>query len=221
MIQHYDKPLGMSSQAAVTRVKYAVGAKKAGHAGTLDPLATGVLIIATDADTKQLQSLMMDTDKEYRATLKLGQISTTEDEEGEKTITATEDALLAISRDTFGAVLPQFTGTIMQVPPMFSALKKNGVPLYKLARKGEEIERPARPALIKEITLIDFDSVTHTATIDVVCGKGVYIRSLIRDIGQALGVGAYMTGLIRTRVGDFLIENAHQIPPRTERKLAP
>lgn len=217
MIGHYNKPLGMSSQAAVTRVKYGVGAKKAGHAGTLDPLATGVLIIATDADTKKLQDLMMNTDKEYRATIKLGQTSTTEDEEGEKTITATSEQLAKVTREKFEAALPGFIGSIMQVPPMFSALKKNGVPLYKLARKGEEIERPARPALIKQITFIDFNGEDNTAVIDVVCGKGVYIRSLVRDIGQELGVGAYMSGLVRTRVGDFKIGDALPVPERNNR----
>lgn len=216
MISHYNKPLGISSQAAVTRVKYAVGAKKAGHAGTLDPLATGVLIIATDNDTKQLQHLMMDTDKEYRATLTFGMTSTTEDEEGEKTITATREQLEALTREDLETLLPKFTGTIMQVPPMFSALKKNGVPLYKLARKGEEIERTARSALVKSVSLVGFDAKNHTAIIDVVCGKGVYIRSLVRDIGETLGVGAYMSGLVRTRVGDFKLVDAKEIPERNK-----
>ncbi|SHJ58142.1 tRNA pseudouridine synthase B [Malonomonas rubra DSM 5091] len=195
-----DKPAGLSSHDVVRHVRRICKTRKVGHAGTLDPLATGVLPVAVNDGTKVLQFLFADN-KSYRATLKLGVATDTLDSEGE--VLAVKD-VPELSPAQLDAVCEKFRGDIMQVPPMYSALKKNGVPLYKLAREGKEVEREARPVTISklEIIAVDFPFVT----IDVDCSKGTYIRTLIDDIGAELGCGAHMTALRRTRSGLFHID---------------
>lgn len=191
------KPKGISSFAMVSRVRRFLGIKKVGHAGTLDPLARGVLVIGAGREgTKQLATHVA-KEKEYVAEIKLGETSTTDDEEGEKTVVSTTIPELG----EIEMIIKKFVGEIMQVPPIFSAIKVAGKRAYKSARAGEKIEMKARLALIKEIEMLDYNY--PVLKIRVVTGPGVYIRSLARDIGAELGVGGYLTDLERTRVGDF------------------
>ncbi len=202
ILVNLDKPRGITSQDAVTLVKRILKVKKAGHCGTLDPLATGVLVICTGEATK-IASLVTDADKEYSAELKFGTRTDTYDSEGR--VIATAD-FSCVMKDAVLAVLGRFRGRIMQRPPMYSAIKVKGTPLYKLARKGIELEVPEREVEITRLELASFDP-PH-ASILVECGKGTYIRSLIDDIGTALGCLAHMTGLRRLRVGRFRAEDA-------------
>jgi len=221
-----NKPLGMTSHDVVARVRrllrQAIGSKKVGHAGTLDPLATGVLVVCVQQATR-LSDYAMHGTKQYRAEITLGISTETYDAEGD--ITAQVDAS-AITLDQIMGVLPQFTGDIQQLPPMYSAIKKEGKKLYELARAGKTVELEARPVTIHNVEVLDWQSPQLTVT--VTCSPGTYIRSLAHDLGQALGVGAYLSGLIRTRSGTFSLENAveldalmdddkwqqHIIPPR-------
>lgn len=205
MIIAINKPKGPSSFGVVAQVRKITGVKKVGHAGTLDPLASGVLVVAVGReDTKRIDEIVA-KEKEYVADLKLGEESTTDDEEGEKN--AVSD--LRPEREDIEASLQKFVGEIMQIPPKFSAMKVGGQRAYKLAREGKEVEMTARQVLIKEIELLEYDY--PLMKIRVVTGPGVYIRSLARDIGRDLGCGAYMSDLIRTRVGEFRIEEAKTI----------
>jgi len=192
-----DKPLGLSSNKALQEVKNLLFARKAGHTGSLDPLATGLLAICFGEATK-VANYIFDADKHYRATAKLGQTTTTGDLEGdildEKPVPEFDQAQLE-------SILDVFTGEIMQVPPMYSALKHNGEPLYKLARQGIEIEREPRPVTIYSLKLVEFSS--DTFTVDVVCSRGTYIRTLLEDIGLKMGCGAHVTALRRTALGPF------------------
>ena len=192
-----DKPAGFSSHDVVRQVRRICRTRKVGHAGTLDPLATGVLPVAVGDGTKILQFLFSDN-KSYRATLKLGVSTDTLDSEGQVVAECPVPDLTSASLES---VCARFRGDIMQVPPMYSALKKNGVPLYKLAREGKEVEREARAVSIDELEIVDID--LPFVTIDVACSKGTYIRTLIDDIGAELGCGAHMTELRRTRSGAF------------------
>lgn len=192
-----DKPLGVSSAAAVGMIKRAFRAAKAGHAGTLDPLASGVLPMAFGEATKTM-AYVMDGTKTYRFTLAFGAERTTDDLEGE--ITARSDA--RPSDAALLAALPQFVGLIQQVPPAFSAIKVDGARAYDLARSGETVELAARPAHIDALTLIDRPDADH-ALLEMVCGKGVYVRSVARDLGRALGCFGHVATLRRTRVGRF------------------
>jgi tRNA pseudouridine55 synthase len=190
-----------------------------GHAGTLDPLATGVLILCTGKATKQIEQLQLHT-KEYTATLQLG--ATTASFDKEHTVDYTYPTK-HITRELIEQTLPQFVGDILQVPPVYSACMVDGHRAYKMARKGEEVELAAKPIHIDEIELTDFDPVTMQMSIRVVCGKGTYIRSLARDIGVALGSGAFLTALCRTRVGDIRIEDCltfDEFPTWLERQLS-
>ena len=206
-----DKPYGMSSFGALARVRYLisrhVGVKrvKTGHAGTLDPLATGVLVLCTGKMTKQIEKLQYET-KEYTATLQLGATTPSYDREHEvdKTFPTAH-----ITREQIEKVLPQFVGDVMQVPPAYSAVHVDGHRAYKLRRKSDEVEQKMqpKPVHIDEIELLDFDAGQMLLEIRVVCGKGTYIRSLARDIGRALDSGAYLTALRRTRVGDIRVED--------------
>lgn len=189
-----DKPLGLSSNQALQQVKRLYQAAKAGHTGSLDPLATGVLPICFGEATK-FSSYLLDADKSYRATCCLGVRTTTGDGEGE--MIEQRDIAHLIQAD-LDRVLAQFRGEITQVPPMHSAVKKDGQPLYKLARKGLEVEREARSVTIYALEQIAWQSAEWI--LDVRCSKGTYIRTLVEDIGEALGVGAYLTGLRRTHV---------------------
>ena len=210
-IFYINKPLRWTSFDAVKRVRTGILRRlqrkkiKVGHAGTLDPLATGVMIICTGKATKQIDSLQAQT-KEYIATLQLGATTPSFDLETEIDATYPHEH---ITRELIEATLPQFTGTIQQVPPAFSACKVNGTRAYKMARKGKEVELKAQELVIDEIELLDFTS--PVAKIRVVCSKGTYIRALARDIGEALNSGAHLIALERTRVGDVRIEDCLNI----------
>ena len=204
-----DKPYGMSSFGALAHVRFLISKKvgvkrvKTGHAGTLDPLATGVLVICTGRATKQIEQLQYDT-KEYTATLQLG--ATTASYDKEHTVNMTYPTR-HITREKVEQTLAQFIGDVPQVPPTYSAVKVGGDRAYKLRRRGEEVELKAKLVRIDEIELTDFDAQKMQMSIRVVCGKGTYIRSLARDIGRALGSGAFLTALRRTRVGDIRVED--------------
>ena len=206
---YINKPYRMSSFGALAHIRYLVSKRlhvkrvKMGHAGTLDPLATGVLILCTGKETKNIESLQRHT-KEYTATLQLG--ATTPSYDREHTVDYTYPTR-HITRQLIEAILPQFVGDIMQRPPLYSACMIDGHRAYKMARKGEDIELAPKPIHIDEIELTDFNPETMQLSIRVVCGKGTYIRSLARDIGAALGSGAFLTALCRTRVGDVRIED--------------
>jgi len=194
-----DKPLGMSSNQALQRVKYLFNAKKAGHTGTLDPLATGVLVVCFGRATKAAEHIVASS-KTYYVRAKLGQKTSTGDAEGEL---VAESDVTAEQLQQLEAVVAQFVGEIEQIPPMFSALKHDGQPLYKLAREGVEIEREARTVNIYAIKELVQDLAENTFDMVVDCSKGTYIRTLVEDIGEALGCGAHIHILRRSRVGGF------------------
>jgi len=195
-----DKPLGWSSNQALQKVKWLLRAEKAGHTGTLDPLATGVLPICLGAGTKFSQ-IHLEADKAYATTLRLGIKTSTADAEGE----VTQERPVAVTAAQVAQVVADFLGTIAQMPPMYSALKKNGKALYAYAREGVEVEREARQVRIDgiDITGLDLESAAPSVTLEVSCGKGTYIRTLGEDIGEALGCGAHLSALRRTRSGNF------------------
>lgn len=199
----------MSSFGALARVRYLISQRlgvkrvKTGHAGTLDPLATGVLILCTGRATKRIDELQAHT-KEYTATLQLG--ATTASYDMEHPVDATYPTE-HITRELIEATLPKFVGEIQQVPPAYSACKVNGDRAYKLMRKGRDVELKPKTLRIDEIELLWFDPEKMQMSIRVVCGKGTYIRALARDIGEALNSGAYLTALCRMRVGDIRIED--------------
>jgi tRNA pseudouridine55 synthase len=197
-----DKPKGITSQQAVTKVKKILGTKRAGHSGTLDPIATGILLVCLGEATK-ITRFLMGFDKEYVAVMKLGEKTDTMDAEG-KVVQKTDAAL--VGKEEVEQALREFEGPIVQTPPMYSALKVGGEPLYKLARRGIEIERSGRNVTIREIELTRFDP--PLIGIRVLCSKGTYIRTLCDDIGNRLGVGAHMIELRRTRSGDFSVLDA-------------
>lgn len=206
---YINKPYRMSSFGALAHIRYLVSKRlhvkrvKMGHAGTLDPLATGVLILCTGKETKNIEQLQRHT-KEYTATLQLG--ATTPSYDREHTVDYTYPTR-HITRELIEATLPQFVGDIMQRPPLYSACMVAGDRAYELARKGRDVELAPKPIHIDEIELTDFNPDKMQMSIRVVCGKGTYIRSLARDIGAALGSGAFLTALCRTRVGDVRIED--------------
>ena len=206
---YINKPYRMSSFGALAHIRYLVSKRlhvkrvKMGHAGTLDPLATGVLILCTGKETKNIEALQRHT-KEYTATLQLG--ATTASYDREHTVDYTYPTR-HITRQLIEQTLPQFVGDIMQRPPLYSACMVAGDRAYELARKGRDVELAPKPIHIDEIELTDFNPDTMQMSIRVVCGKGTYIRSLARDIGAALGSGAFLTVLCRTRVGDVRIED--------------
>jgi len=197
-----DKPQGMTSTQAVSRVRHLYGAQKAGHAGTLDPLATGVLPIAFGEATKTVP-FAVEGNKQYRFTVRFGAATDTDDADG--TIVATSDRRPTLPE--IEAALRSFVGEISQVPPRYSALKVGGARAYDLARDEEDFELAARPALIESLTLIDMPDPDH-CVIEARCGKGTYVRALARDLGIALGSLAHVTELRRTRVGPFAEEAA-------------
>ncbi len=211
-----DKPLGWTSFDAVKRIRGAIqrrlGLKKfkVGHAGTLDPLATGVLIVCTGRATRRIDELQTGV-KEYVADLRLGATTPSFDLETEIDAIFPTDH---ITRRSVEEVLPRFTGAIMQVPPVFSAVKVDGKRAYKFARKGHEVELKPKQLQIDEIELIEFSP--ESLRLRIVCGKGTYIRALARDIGQALGSGAHLTSLRRTRVGDCRIEDSMSVDQAIE-----
>lgn len=198
-----DKPLGYSSNQALQQVKRLYQAAKAGHTGSLDPLATGLLPICLGEATK-FSHFLLDADKSYRALIQLGSTTTTGDAEGEVLTRNEVNVTPAFLQET----ISKFVGQIEQVPPMYSALKHEGKALYEYARNGQEIVRPARTVTIFDIRLNSFDPVLNSVEIDVVCSKGTYIRTLAEDIGQALGCGAHLAGLRRLTTAHFSLQYA-------------
>ena len=196
-----DKPLGWSSNDALQKAKWLLRAEKAGHTGTLDPLATGLLPLCFGAATKFSQ-VSLDADKSYRATLRLGQRTSTGDLEGE----VVQQRPVEVDAAAVLAALQRFSGEIEQVPPMHSALKKDGKALYEYARAGISVERAARRVTIHAITLVEWQG--DRLVIDVRCSKGTYIRTLAEDIGEALGCGAHLSGLRRSASGPLGLEGA-------------
>ena len=194
-----DKPQGLSSNAALQRVKYCLQASKAGHTGSLDPLATGVLPLCFGEATKFAQGLL-DSDKSYRVGLRLGQTSSTLDAEGELGPEQPVPELDAVTRER---LLDAFRGELLQIPPMYSALKREGRPLYELARQGIEVERKARPVTIYRLECLVAERQDWLLEVD--CSKGTYIRSLVDDLGKSLGCGAYVTSLRRIAAGPFRV----------------
>ncbi|MBF1523511.1 MAG: tRNA pseudouridine(55) synthase TruB [Prevotella salivae] len=202
-----DKPYRISSFGALAHVRYVLsrtlGYKvKIGHAGTLDPLATGVLILCTGKATKRIEEFQGQT-KEYTATLQLGATTASYDMEHEVNASFPTEH---ITRELINDTLPQFIGNIEQIPPTYSAVKVNGDRAYELRRAGEEVKLKPKHIHIDEIEVVDFDVEKMQLSLRVVCGKGTYIRALARDLGRALNSGAYLTALRRTRVGDFTID---------------
>jgi tRNA pseudouridine55 synthase len=196
-----DKPIGISSNGALQHAKRIYRAAKAGHTGNLDPIATGLLPICF-GDATKFSQFLTDSDKRYQAVIKLGETTDTGDAEGQILESRPVSATLA----QVAAALKRFEGEIDQTPPMYSALKHQGRPLYDYARKGVEIERAPRRVTIHELILLGFEG--DILKLDVACSKGTYIRVLAEDIGEALGCGAHMTGLRRTRVGGFSLDQA-------------
>ena len=191
-----DKPRGFSSNAALQKVRWLLNAEKAGHTGSLDPLATGVLPLCFGEATKFSQYLL-DADKGYETLMQLGVTTTTADAEGE----VLERRPVTVGRAEIEALLPRFRGEISQIPPMYSALKRDGQPLYKLARAGEVVEREPRSVTIARLELLSCEA--EQARLAVDCSKGTYIRTLVEDIGQLLGCGAHVAELRRTKAGPF------------------
>lgn len=194
-----DKPLGMTSNDALQKARRLFSAAKGGHTGTLDPLATGLLPLCFGEATK-FSADLLDADKTYEAVLKLGVTTDSGDAEGQVTATAMVD----VRKEQVSEALAQFVGEIQQIPPMHSALKRNGRPLYELARQGIEVEREPRAVTIFAIDCLDFAG--DSLTLRVACSKGTYIRVLAADIGKALGCGAHLAALRRTVVGDIRLE---------------
>lgn len=215
-----DKPLDWTSFDAVNKIKFAIRKThklkkfKVGHAGTLDPKATGLLIICIGRATKTIPELM-GRSKRYVATIKLGETTPSYDTETEPNETFPTEH---ITQELIEATLPQFTGDIMQVPPVFSALKKDGKRLYEMARKGEEVDIPARPIVIHSIDILSFKN--DELILDIHCGKGTYIRSLAHDLGAALNSGGYLIGLRRTAIGDVSVDGAYSVEQVCEKVWA-
>lgn len=197
-----NKALHLTSHDVVAKLRRGLKLKKVGHAGTLDPLATGVLIVCVGSATRLSEYAMAST-KTYRARVRLGETTTTYDAEGE--ITDRRDAS-QVTRADVERALAVFTGELDQIPPMYSAIKQGGRKLYDLARAGQTVEREPRRVTIEALTLTEVD--LPEFTVEVVCSAGTYIRSLAHDIGASLGVGAHLTGLVRTASGGFTLANA-------------
>lgn len=204
-----NKPVGMSSNQALQTAKRRLGACKAGHTGSLDPLASGLLPLCFGEATKVSQFLL-DANKRYRARIGFGVSTATYDAEGE----VTQERPVRHSRAELDAALRRFIGPIAQVPPMFSALKHAGQPLYRHARAGREIERAPRPVHIHALHLLQYEA--ESIEIDVACSKGTYIRSLAHDLGEALGCGAHLAALERTALGPFRLEQAQALEQLAE-----
>ncbi|MER5438989.1 tRNA pseudouridine(55) synthase TruB [Streptomyces sp. NPDC002790] len=209
-----DKPSGFTSHDVVAKMRGIAKTRKVGHAGTLDPMATGVLVLGVERATKLLGHLAL-TEKEYLGTIRLGQNTLTDDAEGE--LISSTDAS-GVGREAIDAGIAELTGDIMQVPSKVSAIKINGVRSYKRAREGEEFEIPARPVKLSSFAVYDVrDAVAEDGTpvldlvVSVVCSSGTYIRALARDLGAGLGVGGHLTALRRTRVGPYKLDSARTL----------
>ena len=196
-----DKPEGCSSNQALQKAKFLLNARKAGHTGSLDPIATGLLPLCFGETTK-ISNLFLNADKTYQVEIKLGVTTETGDREGN----IVEKNKVGVNRERLEEVLAGYRGEFKQVPPMYSALKRNGQPLYKLARKGIEVEREARPVCVYSLDLDQFKQDLLRLTVS--CSRGFYIRTLAEDIGRDLGCGGHVQSLRRTQVGDFVVEQA-------------
>ena len=201
-----DKPADFTSFDAVAVCRRLCHERKIGHTGTLDPMATGVLPLLLGKATRAA-SLLEDTDKEYEAGFRLGIATDTEDSTG-KVVGTSETP---VSREVLESLLPKFRGEILQVPPMYSAVSKDGKRLYELARKGIEVERDARPVTIFQLELTEYDEVSREGKLTVSCSKGTYIRTLCHDIGEKLGCGGCMEELLRSRVGRYSLSESHTL----------
>jgi tRNA pseudouridine55 synthase len=201
-ILNINKPPGRTSFSIVSAIKRLSGVKRVGHAGTLDPAATGVLLVCLGQGTR-ITEYLMDDRKTYLAEIEFG--ITTDTFDGDGAVTAREDPS-GIDREKLESALSSFTGLTHQIPPMYSAVKHRGKPLYRLAREGKTVERKIREVQIDSIDLLDWQP--PVATVEIVCGKGTYIRSLAHDLGQTMGCGAYLKNLVRTRCGTFDITDS-------------
>lgn len=205
-----NKPLEWTSFDVVKKVRNALRIKKVGHAGTLDPLATGLLIVCAGKQTKQIETYM-GQEKEYTGTFVIG--ATTESFDLEKPIIPVTETS-HITLEQVKAAAAQLTGDILQVPPMHSAIKVDGKRVYESARKGLEVKMEARPVQVREFEITRFEG--NEVDFRISCSKGTYIRSLARDLGEILGVGSYLKALCRTRIGNFHLSNAHSLPELIE-----
>jgi tRNA pseudouridine55 synthase len=203
-ILNLDKPRGPTSHDVVDRVRELTGIRRVGHAGTLDPLATGVLLVCIGKATRVSEYLMAGS-KVYRARVRLGVATDTYDAEGQVVASASVDPI-KVGRAQVEAALTRFRGVIEQVPPMYSALKHEGKPLHRLARRGVEVERKPRRVEISRLELTEWEP--PECTLEVTCSSGTYVRALAHDLGQALGCGAHLTGLVRLASGGFRLEDA-------------
>ncbi|MER7364414.1 tRNA pseudouridine(55) synthase TruB [Nonomuraea wenchangensis] len=210
-----DKPGEWTSHDVVARMRRLAGTRRVGHAGTLDPMATGVLVVGVEKATRLLGHLTL-TEKVYEATIRLGVTTNTDDAEGEVTATASASGVAA---EEIRKGVEALTGAIMQVPPQVSAIKVNGQRAYKMARAGEEVELAARPVTVRAFDVLDVRAHDDVVDVDAVvtCSSGTYIRSLARDLGAALGVGGHLTRLRRTRVGPYDLSLARTIDELAER----
>ncbi|WP_345752916.1 tRNA pseudouridine(55) synthase TruB [Microbacterium rhizophilus] len=213
-----DKPGGITSHDVVARSRRAFGTRKIGHAGTLDPMATGLLVLGIESATRLL-TYLVGLDKTYEATIRLGAATTTDDAEGETVSTAGSDALAAVTDDRIAQGVAALTGRISQVPSTFSAIKVDGRRAYDLARSGQDVELKAREVAIDRFEVRETrrsrDAIDLDATVD--CSSGTYIRALARDLGADLGVGGHLTMLRRTRIGPFRIADAHDLDALADR----
>jgi tRNA pseudouridine55 synthase len=215
-----DKPGGLTSHDVVARIRRLAGTRRVGHAGTLDPMATGVLVVGVEKATRLLGYLTL-TQKQYEATIRLGQSTSTDDAEGEVTFTAPADGVSAavLSQDEISKAVAELTGEIQQVPPAVSAIKVDGQRAYKLTRAGAAPELKPRPVTVYEFTVTDVRPAGDLLDVDatVRCSSGTYIRALARDLGSKLGTGGHLTALRRTRVGGYGLEAARTLDQLAER----
>ena len=211
-ILNIDKPTGMTSHDVVNRVRRATGTRRVGHAGTLDPLATGVLLVCVGRATRLVEYLV-GQQKVYEAIVRLGQTTDTYDADGE----VVQERPLSFTPPNLENALNQFRGEIEQIPPMYSAIKQNGQPLYKLARQGKEVERKTRHVTIYDLAVVNWEA--PNLTLRVTCSSGTYIRSLAHDLGEVLGCGGHITMLRRTAIGDFAAETAVSLADLTTENL--
>jgi tRNA pseudouridine55 synthase len=200
-----DKPVGWTSHDVVARVRRIVNERRVGHAGTLDPAATGVLPVAVGLATRTIEFLAV-ADKSYRATIRFGLTTDSADAEGQ---VLSESDVSDLSLTTIGTAMERFRGQIQQIPPMHSAIKVNGQRLYAMARRGESVTVPARTVMVHTLDIVEWSS--PDLTVDIVCSKGTYIRSLARDLGEAVGTGAHLSALRRVRTGPFSLDTARTL----------
>ncbi len=201
-----NKPEGFTSFDVVAKLRGILRIKRLGHGGTLDPMATGVLPVFVGSATKACD-IMPDNTKSYRAGFRLGVVTDTQDVTGE----VLSESDCAVSAEEILRILPDFTGRIMQLPPMYSAVQVNGQRLYDLARKGVEVERTPREIEVSSLELVSYDEEQRTGVMDIACGKGTYIRTIINDIGEKLGCGGIMTSLVRTSSGGFTLDDCYTL----------